>query len=70
MVGVVNVSFSLPEWQAVKMTFFAPQSSSLSTIPGELEFETIGFLGKEKNQRTDRKTSQSKGENQQQTLST
>ena len=22
--GLVNVSFSLPEWQAVKMTFFAP----------------------------------------------
>ena len=24
MFGVVNVSFSLPEWQAVKLTFFAP----------------------------------------------
>ena len=24
MFGVVNVSFSLSEWQAVKMTFFAP----------------------------------------------
>ena len=24
MFGQVNVSFSLPEWQAVKMTFFAP----------------------------------------------
>ena len=24
MSGLVNVSFSLPEWQAVKMTFFAP----------------------------------------------
>ena len=22
--GLVNVGFSLPEWQAVKMTFFAP----------------------------------------------
>ena len=22
--GLVNVSFSLPEWQAVKLTFFAP----------------------------------------------
>ena len=22
--GLVNISFSLPEWQAVKMTFFAP----------------------------------------------
>ena len=26
MFGLVNVSFSLPEWQAVKMTFFAPCS--------------------------------------------
>ena len=24
MLGLVNVSCSLPEWQAVKMTFFAP----------------------------------------------
>ena len=24
MFGLVNVSFSLPEWQAEKMTFFAP----------------------------------------------
>ena len=24
MFGPVNVSFSLPKWQAVKMTFFAP----------------------------------------------
>ena len=24
MFGLVNVGFSLPEWQAVKMTFFAP----------------------------------------------
>ena len=24
--GLVNVSFSLPEWQAVKMNFFAPCS--------------------------------------------
>ena len=27
MFGLVNVSFSLPEWQAVKMTFFAPCQS-------------------------------------------
>ena len=26
MVGLVNVSFSLPEWQAIKMAFFAPCS--------------------------------------------
>ena len=24
ILGLENVSFSLPEWQAVKMTFFAP----------------------------------------------
>ena len=24
MFGLVNVSFSLPKWQALKMTFFAP----------------------------------------------
>ena len=24
MFGLVNVSYNLPEWQAVKMTFFAP----------------------------------------------
>ena len=24
MIGLVNVSFSLPEWQAVKNTFFEP----------------------------------------------
>ena len=26
MSGLVNASFSLPEWQAVKMIFFAPSS--------------------------------------------
>ena len=26
MFGLVNVSFNLPEWQAVEMTFFAPCS--------------------------------------------
>ena len=31
MFGLVNVSFSLPEWQAVKMTFFAPWPLVLST---------------------------------------
>ena len=30
MFGLVNVSFSLPGWQAVKMTFFAPCSSQTS----------------------------------------
>ena len=28
MFGLVNVSFSLPKWQAVKVTFFAPCSIS------------------------------------------
>ena len=28
--GLVNVSFSLPEWQAIKMTFFAPWVLPLS----------------------------------------
>ena len=27
MFGLVNVSFSLPKWQAVKMSFFAPCES-------------------------------------------
>ena len=29
MSGLVNVSFSLPEWQAVKMIFFAPWSKTV-----------------------------------------
>ena len=36
--GLVNVSFSLPEWQAVKMTFFAPWADNnlIYQIPGWL----------------------------------
>ena len=30
---LVNASFSLPEWQAVKMTFFAPWLLSLLVNP-------------------------------------
>ena len=30
--GLVNVSFSLPKWQAVKMIFFAPWTMILSKI--------------------------------------
>ena len=30
MSGLVNASFSLPEWQAVKMVFFAPCKTRLS----------------------------------------
>ena len=33
MFGLVNVSFSLPKWQAVKMTFFAPCLSWLLSSP-------------------------------------
>ena len=33
MFGLVNVGFSLPEWQAVKMTFFAPW---VAILPGTL----------------------------------
>ena len=35
MFGLVNVSFSLPEWQALKMTFFAlhPETTSLWIRP-------------------------------------
>ena len=32
MFELVNVSFSLPEWQAVKMTFFAPWPTSYSWL--------------------------------------
>ena len=39
MFGLVDVSFSLPEWQAVKMTFFAhPGAVAEST----LQISTIG----------------------------
>ena len=31
MFGLVNVSFSLAEWQAVKMTFFAPCDDNYCT---------------------------------------
>ena len=31
--GLVNVSFSLPKWQAVKMTFFAPWEGKLFYKP-------------------------------------
>ena len=30
--GLVNASFSLPEWQAVKMIFFAPWFLTLFTV--------------------------------------
>ena len=36
MSGLVNASFSLPEWQAVKMIFFAPQFTTYSKLPAVL----------------------------------
>ena len=30
--GLVNVIFSLPEWQAVKMTFFTPWVRDISEV--------------------------------------
>ena len=30
--GLVNVGFSLPEWQAVKMIFFAPWTGTAATF--------------------------------------
>ena len=41
MFGLVNVSFSLPEWQAVKMTFFAPW---LVPVPKLCAFNTPFIL--------------------------
>ena len=34
MFGLVNVSFSLPEWQAVKVTFFVPCSPPVAKSAG------------------------------------
>ena len=36
MFGLVNVSFSLPDWQAVKMTFFEPWQAKLEEECGSL----------------------------------
>ena len=36
--GLVNASFSLPEWQAVKMLFFAPWTDIVSGINSEINF--------------------------------
>ena len=36
MFGLVNVSFSLPEWQAVKMIFFAPWVKGSENVRGGL----------------------------------
>ena len=41
MCGLVNVSFSLPEWQAVKMTFFAPWGNYLTLTDVRLKDEYV-----------------------------
>ena len=33
--GLVNASFSLPEWQAIKMIFFAPWNRVLYKVPSD-----------------------------------
>ena len=40
MFGLVNVSFSLPEWQAEKMTFFAPCTNN-NTIQNKQSLFTL-----------------------------
>ena len=34
--GLVNASFSLPKWQAVKMIFFAPCDKAFLFVNGEV----------------------------------
>ena len=38
MSGLVNASFSLPEWQAVKMIFFAPWALPMLKIITQLNY--------------------------------
>ena len=43
--GLVNVSFSLPKWQAVKMTYFAPCVTSKQRMKQlVISFGSIVFL--------------------------
>ena len=44
MFGLVNVSFSLPEWQAVKMTFFAPCFKPSFKLCGYIFLALLFFL--------------------------
>ena len=41
MFGLVNVSFSLPKWQVVKVTFFAPWTLNSSLRTGNLNVVLI-----------------------------
>ena len=47
--GLVNASFSLPKWQAVKMIFFAPCGSLTQGdfLAGQVTFKT--YLSKNQN---------------------
>ena len=38
MFGLVNASFSLPKWQAVKMIFFAPWTSQYRILSSSNSF--------------------------------
>ena len=44
MFGLVNASFSFPEWQAVKLTFFALCSGKINSNRHPLPFGNFGFL--------------------------
>ena len=47
MFGLVNVSFSLPEWQAVKVTFFAPcVVTGWSYYQGRVKFHELNVVMK------------------------
>ena len=52
--GLVNASFSLPEWQAVKMIFFAPCSSVANRTVASTRFkQACLFFNKSASEQTD-----------------
>ena len=44
MFGLVNVSFSLPKWQAVKVTFFAPWTLNSSLRTGNQDYGELQYI--------------------------
>ena len=42
--GLVHASYSLPEWQAVKLTFFAPCAPDVFFFPESLLFNTETWM--------------------------
>ena len=44
MFGLVNVSFSLPKWQAVKVTFFAPWTLNSSLRTGNQDYRELQYI--------------------------